>query len=153
MYKRQGQAVDELVRGPDSQSLSSQGSLSAANVKVEGPSSLVMNPAQSQRSVSPPKQPVTDKSQSPAYRREPCRPVCHSAPPFVSHVDSDLPAHRRAEFPATDGAAYFPPVVTSTCGLPLDNGRRGQRDVVSPFVNAESQLPAAPAATVLHLSD
>ena len=33
-----GQAVDELVRGPKSQSLSSQGSLSAANVEVEGPS-------------------------------------------------------------------------------------------------------------------
>ena len=129
----------------------------------------MVNPAQSQGSVSLPMQPVIDKSQLPAYHREPCRPVCHSAPPFESHVDRDPPAHRRAEFPATDGAGYFPPVVTSTCGPPVDNGRygqpvpgsgedsngqrRGQRDVASTVVYAESQLPAVTAAAVLHLSD
>ena len=164
-----GQAVDELVRGPNSQSLSSQGSLSAANVEVEGPSSLLVNSAQSPGPVSLSMQPVTHRSQSPACRREPCRPVCHSAPPLVSHVDRDPPAHRRAEFPAIDGAVYFPPVVTSTCGLPVDNGRhgqpvtgsaedsngqrRGQRDVGRTVSAAESQLPAATAAPVLHLSD
>jgi len=102
--------------------LSSQGSLSAANVEVEGPSSLVVNPAQSQGSVSLPLQPFTDQAQLPTYQREPCRPVCQSAPPYESHVDRDPPAHRRAEFPAIDGAVYFPPVVTSTCGPPVDNG-------------------------------
>jgi len=142
--------------------LSSQGSLSAANVEVEGPSSLLVNPAQSQGSVSLPMQPVTDKSQSPAYHRQPCRPVYHSATPLVLHVDRDPPAHRRAEFPAIDGAIYFPPIVTSTCGPPVDNGRRGQpaagsgedsngqchgqRDVVSAFVSTEPPLPVATAA-------
>ena len=114
-------------------------------------------------------QPVTHKPQSLAYRCQPCRPVCHSAPPLVPHVDRDPPAHRRAEFSATGGAVYLPPVVTSTCGLPVDNGRygqpvpgsgedsngqcRGQRDVGNTVVYAESRLPAATATPVLHLSD
>ena len=164
-----GQAVDELVRGPNSQSLSSQGSLSAANVEVEELSPLVVNAFQSQGPVSLPLQPFTDQAQSPVCQREPCRPVCHSAPQFESHVDRDPPAHRRAEFPAIDGAVYFPLVVTSTCGPLVDNGRvgqpaagsgedrngqrHGQRDVGSTVVSAGSQLPVAAATADLDLSD
>jgi len=154
-----GQAVDELVRGPISQSLSSQGSLSAANVEVEELSPLVVNAVQSQSPASLPLQPFTDQAQSSVCQREPCRPVCHCAPLFESHVDRDPPAHRRAEFPAVDGAVYSPPVATSTCGPQADSGRvgqptagfgesygqrHGQRDVGN-VVKAESQSPVAAA--------
>jgi len=73
----------------------------------------------------------------------------------------DHPARRRVEFPVIDGTVYFPPVVTSTCGLSMGNvwvsqpttGQRDgnygqcreQRDTVN-AVAVESALAVAPAA-------
>ena len=52
--------------------------------------------------------------------------MCHSAPPFESCGDVNPPARRRVEFPDTGDVVNYPPVVTSTCGVSMDNVRVGQ---------------------------
>ena len=127
-------AVSELIRGRSSQSSSSQASLSAANVEAEDLSQSAVNEVQQPATVSLPLEPITDKSQSSAYLREPSRPACRSAPPFESRVDQGPPARRRVEFPVVDGAVY----------------RRRRPVVLAVVASVKLQLSRGVVATLRH---